>query len=197
MATDNDQGPEGESVGHRHLNPVPPMSEDIDLWTFESDGKPYDRAEFYTKTVDERGHKETFHTPVTPALHGRVGALVASKEIPKYKTVHAFIRNAIYHQLHYDTERLANPAFRLQMRNWLEREMMQSKREEKLATITQMESAIEAAKALFEKCVSTMYWEGLREGLQEVEEELAMLPEPFKGRMSEVVDHYKKHLTDK
>lgn len=177
---------------HPSLTVIPGegQSDQFDPWHFDAK-EEYSRDEFYTRSVDKRGHKDTLHTPVLPSMMGMLGDLVASKHFPQYRTVHDVVRNALYHQLRYDAERIQDGA----MSRQLDLELIANRKERRIEQVAQMERNLEAARSLFEKCEQLGYWDGLAEAVEETDREIEGLPEPFRGKTRGLVTRYKEVLS--
>jgi len=72
------------------------------------DPSNYNPDEFYTLEVGG----ETMRTRVSPRLARTVTAIVQSGQFPHYQTSSDFVRNAVMHQIHRDTQRMTDPLHR-------------------------------------------------------------------------------------
>lgn len=70
----------------------------------------YSRDKFYTAATDGSNGSTQVHIKIPSSVAGELGSLVASRVIPDYRTAHDVIRNGLVHQLHYDMERVKDPA---------------------------------------------------------------------------------------
>lgn len=75
---------------------------DDDSWSVQSHG--YKISNFYTRSTDSRGHKESIHLKVPPEIASTMSQIVQKGSIPQYRTVQDLIRDAIVHRLHYLNE---------------------------------------------------------------------------------------------
>lgn len=66
----------------------------------------YSIDNFYTRSTDGRGHSENVQAKLSPAMIGEINALVHSRELPGYKTVQDFIRDACVHRAKYVSDLL-------------------------------------------------------------------------------------------
>ncbi len=69
----------------------------------------YDLDEFYTRSVDKRGHHSSAYISIPPELSAEIQEMVASKSFPAYRTAGHFWRDASIHRLHYLAQRGENP----------------------------------------------------------------------------------------
>lgn len=72
----------------------------------------YDPEAFYTEASDKKGRGEPIQARIPPQVSGAIAALVQSGKIPQYQTQSDFVRNALVHQLHKDSERTKDEALR-------------------------------------------------------------------------------------
>jgi Arc/MetJ-type ribon-helix-helix transcriptional regulator len=61
--------------------------------------------EVYTAATDKRGHSEDLHVRVPPDVARKIEVLIEARVHPKLRTRSDFVRDAIYHRLHYWQER--------------------------------------------------------------------------------------------
>ena len=66
---------------------------------FALDAK-YTRDQFYVASNDKRGHHSKSYLSLPPGLKNEIGALIASRAIPLYRTEQDFWRDAGVHRLH-------------------------------------------------------------------------------------------------
>ncbi len=72
----------------------------------------YDPDAYYTEASDKKGRGEPIQARVPPQIAGAIAALVQSGKIPPYQTQSDFVRNALVHQLHKDSERTQDESLR-------------------------------------------------------------------------------------
>ena len=82
----------------RHLKPV--TQDGFDPFNFEAESK-YDPNEFYVRTVDKRGHKETVHVAMPPDLFAEIHETANNPNFPFYRTVQDLMRDAVLHRMHW------------------------------------------------------------------------------------------------
>lgn len=66
----------------------------------------YDPNAFYTEGSDKKGQGERITIRIPPRVARGISKIVQSGKIPPYETLSDFVRNAIVHQLHKDSERI-------------------------------------------------------------------------------------------
>jgi hypothetical protein len=64
----------------------------------------YSADRFYVDATDGRGHSEKVHAALPPGIHSQLGALIAGRTVPTYRTMADFVRDAIIHRLHWMDE---------------------------------------------------------------------------------------------
>jgi hypothetical protein len=62
-------------------------------------GGGYDRAKFYVKATDWRGHGEKIHIRIPPELYAQVNVMVHTESLTEYTMPADFVRDAIVHHL--------------------------------------------------------------------------------------------------
>jgi len=72
------------------------------------DPNNYNPDEFYTLEVGP----ETVRTRVSTRLARTINAIVQSGQFPHYQTSSDFVRNAVMHQIHRDSQRMTDPIHR-------------------------------------------------------------------------------------
>lgn len=92
---------------------------DYDPWNTEADGpaahsgqprrrargaNDYDPDEFYVRSTNKHDHSEQTRLRIPGDVLAELGALIASKDIPEYRTISDFFRDAAVHRLHYIAE---------------------------------------------------------------------------------------------
>ncbi len=87
---------QGSGIGH--------LSDPNDPWAMAQAG--YSPDKFYVRATDGKGHSENVQTKISPSLLGELSAIIAAKEIPEYRTVQDFIRDAVLHRAKYVAELL-------------------------------------------------------------------------------------------
>lgn len=76
-------------------------------WGTEPDPHEYSLERVYKAAADRRGHSQPIQARMDTEIVGSLAELIASRLIPDYGTVSDFIRDAIYHRLHYWQEKIA------------------------------------------------------------------------------------------
>lgn len=66
----------------------------------------YNPDAFYTEATDKKGQGERISIRIPPRVVRGIAKIIQSGKIPPYETLSDFVRNAIVHQLHKDSERM-------------------------------------------------------------------------------------------
>lgn len=74
--------------------------EDDPLSGWGTENPEYDEREFYVGSTDGKGHNTNVQVPIPPNIMGALSSMVATREIPAYRSVQDFVRDAIVHRLH-------------------------------------------------------------------------------------------------
>lgn len=69
-------------------------------WATDAAANGYSREKFYTVSTNKKGFTSSIRVNVPPDVLSSIGALVASKDIPDYRTLQDFLRDALVHRLH-------------------------------------------------------------------------------------------------
>lgn len=110
--------------------------------------KTYDPEEFYVASTNSKGFGSSFRIKVPPEVIGEIGALVAARVIPLYRTPADFHRDAMVHRLHQVHDLLKDDAT---MRSDILRRLSEKLAAESFAAHVQQ--MIEADKRLFDQAI--------------------------------------------
>lgn len=61
----------------------------------------YSADRFYTDATDKHGVSAKMQITIPPSLHGEISELIASRNVPNYRTMADFGRDAVFHRLKY------------------------------------------------------------------------------------------------
>lgn len=150
-------------------------------WETSRDDADYNPDEFYTRATNKHDHSTPVSVRLDPTICGQMDALIASRDIPHYRTRTDIIRDAIYHRLHYVTHDLnvGDDEFR----ELLTREREQARMEQARAQCADIEKMIDTARAnLADAAAKRDTWllEATRESLQR---QLDTLREPYRSQV--------------
>lgn len=152
---------------------TPPRKAERADETWETDPfEGYSPERFYTEAADRQGHRAWLRVPVPTHVAGRIAELIASREIPAYRTPQDLIRDALVHRLYYLTKvwpeaKQTNRLFQLVLAE-AERE---ARRREYEAAESFIEQAVETAR----KAKELAGLERAREELESARQELDRL----------------------
>lgn len=175
-----------EIVEARHLRVV----DADDPWLVE--GHSYDQRRFYTRSVDERGHKEVFHVPFPPQIYGRIAELVSSKEIKEYRSPQDLIRDAVVHRLHVIGEMTRNG----DLIRAVAVEQMLSDQYQMMMEMEELEKSISNTEALLGKAAQLGDMGMLEVMIERAEKVVDEVREPYKGKLVGIIKDYRRKLVE-
>lgn len=79
-----------------HLSVVPNRWGDV-----EEPDDHYQADTFYTTSTDKKGHSAQVRTSIPPEMHSQIKRLIESGDFPMYQTMGDFVRDAIFHRVHW------------------------------------------------------------------------------------------------
>lgn len=155
------------------------------------DGKGYRADRFYNKSTDSNGHGEKITVRVPQGIDSQVHAAV--REIPEYRSLQDFIRDAIVHRLEYIQKHyeLGDGA-----RRFVELQRMEADMERITSEVETMTNAVERVKVSLETAYASRDWGLMKEAMETAEEMLEWMREPYRGRLSELVVDWKLRVKD-
>jgi Arc/MetJ-type ribon-helix-helix transcriptional regulator len=159
------------------------------MWSTQSDNM-YSTDEFYVRSTNAHDHSESIRVRLPKQVLGQASALVASKRYNAYRTVADVIRDALVHRLHY----LANEAGDDELMEFVNRQIMQARLDQRIRTIEEMETICKTTEALIAHA-----WEHQNIGTVEstITDAYLMfeeLPEPYASRMLKLADKYRAEV---
>lgn len=77
------------------------VGEDGSSWDTVREDADYSTHEFYTRATNKHDHSIPASVRLDPTIAAEINALVASGQIPHYRTMSDFIRDAVYHRMHF------------------------------------------------------------------------------------------------
>lgn len=160
----------------------------IDPWQLEDAN--YSRANFYTRSVDSRGHKETFHVPSPPAIFGQVGELVASRMIPAYRSPQDFVRDAIVHRLRDVAEMTASG----QLARVISLEVIRCQQEQMLVEMEEFEKVLVTSEQVMEQAAKLEDVGMLDQAITYSKEQAESIRDPYRSRLLVTVQKHEETL---
>lgn len=116
-------------------------------WGTESGAEEYSPDKVYAAASDKRGHNERATVRCPPELLAGIAVAVGKRSLPEYDSVSDFIRDAMYHRLHYWQERLGqdfDPGLTTLMMH-MELDQQQSELQARRETVKKADSLVQAA----------------------------------------------------
>lgn len=160
---------------------------------FALSGEGYSPDKFYTRSTDGKGASETKYFKAVPSIMGSVGELVASRQIPQYKTEADFIRDAIYHRLKYVAEGLKDG----RLEATINRALMLSRIQDIHQELSDMNTIVTQYEEVMSNCVQTQDWVTLEGSLDAAESDLATLKPAYAERLQRVIERYRAEAKGK
>jgi len=159
---------------------------------FIDDG--YSEEEIYSGgSKDVQGHSTNLRTTVPDPWMAAMGELISSPDWPEYKTSQHFVRDAIFHRLHWtlrQTDRKSNDRVkRLVAMSRLTAEInyRAMERETYQTLLTELRQAFRDAHADGDEM-------GVREMIKEVESTLDQIPQPYRSQIGDEVISWDRRL---
>lgn len=157
-------------------------------WKLEDPG--YREDNFYTKSTDNRGHSGSIRVPVPTTLAAEIEALVASRMIPDYRTPQDVLRDAMVHRLHWLSEALKNG----RLKRVVSVHARLAERQRQIQEMQELQELLNQTEDACSKAVAQRDWRLLAEILNDSEDELDLLHEPYFTRMKDLIDRFTRDL---
>lgn len=158
-------------------------------WELEGSYSP---DNYYTYSVDGKGHKEKYNLPVPPSVYGRIGELIASKKVAQYRTPQDFIRDAIIHRLAYLNDFLKDAG----IAEAIKHEMLLSQIEDQARTQRQLESLVTRTQEELELAYGRQDRVMMKSIFERVEYFINDVREPYHSDIENTVKKYRRLLRD-
>lgn len=181
----SDDGDESVNQPERHLKPV--TKDGFDPFNFEA--TTYDPNEFYVRSVDKRGHKETVHVPMPPDVYAEVHEMASRSEFPLYRTVQDFMRDAAIHRMHYLAHEYGATD---QVKEFIQLEMAKARVETRRRardTVIDLHGELAAALDYYFKAKDGP---NLARSIADCYELAEMTTEPYASKFTELAKEYEK-----
>lgn len=172
----------------RELPPVPNTLSD-DPFVFEDD--PTDWNKVYSSSSDKQGHSESVRFNAPKSTSGQVRRLIAKTSHPAMQTVADFVRDAVYHAMEVRNQMgVEDP----DVTQWLEEQRADILREQ---VTQQRESTKRLVENYTEDCQAAWNdgdYDMLRRHLIAMADLIVNMREPFKAKLSTVLDTFNTKL---
>lgn len=142
----------------------------------------FDEDEYYTTSVDDKGHFKTSHVATPPDIHAMIMGLVGDPNHP-YRTVNDVYRDAVIHLLELRLRKQPNPALHWQVkmyRNEEERRQRMERSRLDFLLIENVDLAIKRAKSVGDANL-------LAQEIKEAEEVIGLLPPGLQQQLREML----------
>lgn len=147
----------------------------------------YSEDRFYTSSSDVRGHSKMLRVWIPQGIDAQVYGAI--NEIPQYRTVQDFMRDAIVHRLEYLQKRYSLTD---QGRRLMELERWKADSERRGAEIQTMTSAVsDVGERLAEAWAAEDYQLFMQE-MDEASDQVDWLRDPYKTRMVELLKEWRR-----
>lgn len=168
---------EDKDVSASQLRVVEESTGSYDPWSLEDNN--YRRDNFYTRSVDSKGHKETFHVPAPPAIFGQVGEMVAQRLIPAYRSPQDFVRDAIVHRLRDIAEMTENGT----LNRVISLEIIRCQQEQMMIEMQEFQKVLDISEQVMEQAAKSEDVGMLEQAIAYGKEQAEEIREPYKGRL--------------
>ena len=108
----------------------------------------YDPNEIVTKSQDHHGHSTNQRVHIPPTWRAMIEQIVQSPEWPEYTTLAAFVRDSMYHRLHWTTMQKDRTTF-----PGIKRAMIRERYRNRLTTDQELETATRAFRNDIEESI--------------------------------------------
>lgn len=184
------------STGEEVIGPTlerQPGEADPESQVFAAYGKQlgYSEDRFYTKSSDQRGHSQMLRVWLPQGIDAQVYAAV--NDIPQYRTVQDFVRDAIVHRLEYLQKRYK---ISKAMQRLLDLERSRAESERRSAEVDTMTAAIDEVAAALTKTWEAGDYALFAQEIDEAEALIDQLRDPYQQRLSKMVGDWKRRGRD-
>ena len=156
----------------------------------------YSPDEIITRSQDEMGHSANLRVHIPKPWRAMIEQIVQSDAWPEYSSVQDFIRDAIYHRLHWTTiakDRDHIPAVRAMV--------MQIRRERELNVIAQQHMTWRAFSDRIERTLQEMMqagdWDLIAAWCEDTLDEIDDVPEPHRTRLADQLESWRKRAENR
>jgi hypothetical protein len=152
----------------------------------------YSEDRFYTKSTNQQNHSKELRVALPQGLDAQVYGVV--RDVPEYRSLQDFFRDAIVHRLEYLQKR-----YRISEsgRRLLELERLRADSDRRSADIDTMTEAVSDLGVKLTKAWEAQDYAVLVEELEEGAELLDWLRQPYRGQVERLLDEWKGRARDK
>lgn len=160
---------------------------------FGGEDNGYKRTNFYTRATDGKGNSDTKYVKMSPTILGAIGELIATRQIPGYKTEADLIRDAVVHRLHDLNEMIESKA----LEGVLNRVVMLARVQARQTEMAELQLLIDQHRDAMETAYQQKDTELLGELLDDAEHDMEQLRSAYQNKLRPVISEYRekiKHL---
>lgn len=161
----------------------------FDPWLLKADD--YSPEKFYTRSVDEKGHREKiWQVQFPPHILAAMNGFVGQRYVGEYRTVADLLRDAAYHRLRWLNEAVKDGV----LQRTLDLEAVAVEIEQATARIQENERVVGAARELVEKAFRTGDRGEMQRFIGRMEELMGQLEQPYQGQMKGHIEYARESL---
>lgn len=160
-------------------------------WGTEAVGYRID--DFYIGSTDGRGHNQNVQVPVPTNVMGHMASMIQMRTFPAYRSMQDFIRDAIVHRLH-QLAAMTDRETATTLNEVVSMEVMASHVEKHARDMDTMRSMVSRADQNLSLAAKEEDWITLRKMLDVYEGGIEDLNEPWRGRLEEILETYRRRL---
>lgn len=155
-------------------------------WAKPTAAPEYDPNQFYVRATNTYNHSTTLRLAIPPELMSQIQEIVMN--IPQLKNGQDFVRDAVYHRIHYLAE---NGYTSPQIERWQRAERVQVMLEATANEKEQMRDLIASAKEQLRDLREAGDGEMLVVVLHELEDTVEVIREPWASKLAKVLEDYR------
>jgi len=161
----------------------------MNMWETEDPGYSEDR--FYTFAKDNQGHSTQINTRFADYIVAAIAEIVQSKEIPEYATAQDFIRDSVYHRIHWTSKNRYRKLSRLLP---VMASIQESERQ--IEEVKKLNDMVEKIKKGCEALYSVPDFEALKEFIDRQKEHVEEIREPYRGKALKILNEYEQKVKE-
>lgn len=154
----------------------------------------YDVSKFYVKGSDTKKgqQREHFRVYLQPHLADQIAELIASKNIPQYRTVGDMFRDAMFHRLTYLREQISSG----ELKRLLNHEMFKSEMAAVRIEMDIQNENVRTAQGLINDALSSSDRGVMERMVGLAERYLGVTREPYRSKIQAMIDSVGKRLKE-
>lgn len=161
---------------------------------FKSD--TYDVNEIYTGgSKDEQGHSSNLRVKVPDSWAAIVSNFVSSAEWPEYISVQAFVRDAIFHRMHWASQQ-KNRGAQTKIRQLMELATMHESLTLRAGFRTSYQDFHDQMNVVFRNALSDGDGQNVRLLLSDFQDRTEQFDEPYRSKLLDELRYWEKRAAD-